>query len=83
MTNNDERAVLITGASTGIGRACALYLDHLGFRVCAGFRKEADASLLRRDASNRLKPVYLDVALSDSIEAALGVVQRAVQGPVP
>ena len=41
------RSVLVTGASTGIGRATALRLDASGWRVFAGVRKEADAESLR------------------------------------
>jgi NADP-dependent 3-hydroxy acid dehydrogenase YdfG len=33
-------AVVVTGASTGIGKTCALHLDKLGFQVFAGVRKE-------------------------------------------
>ena len=39
-------AVVITGASTGIGRACALRLDRAGFDVFAGVRKHADGEAL-------------------------------------
>ena len=43
-----QGTVLVTGASTGIGRACALSLDALGLRVFAGVRKSGDGESLRR-----------------------------------
>jgi NAD(P)-dependent dehydrogenase (short-subunit alcohol dehydrogenase family) len=64
------RSVLVTGASTGIGRATALRLDGAGWRVFAGVRKEADAESLRQDASPHLVPVILDVTESEQIAAA-------------
>lgn len=73
-----ERSVLITGASTGIGRACALHMDRLGWRVFAGVRKDADARSLRGEASPRLTPVRLDVTDSPSIRRARSTVERAV-----
>ena len=53
----EKRWILITGASTGIGEACALYLDKLGFNVFAGVRKESDAHSLKQKASKKLTPV--------------------------
>jgi NAD(P)-dependent dehydrogenase (short-subunit alcohol dehydrogenase family) len=72
------RAALITGASTGIGRATALRLDASGFRVFAGVRREQDAQALREAGSERLEPVRIDVADEASIDAAAGLVQEAV-----
>lgn len=63
-------AVVITGASTGIGRACALHLDRLGFRVFAGVRREIDGEALRETASTRLVPLMIDVTREESIAAA-------------
>jgi NAD(P)-dependent dehydrogenase (short-subunit alcohol dehydrogenase family) len=64
-------SVVITGASTGIGAACALALDKLNFRVFAGVRKRADGEALQAQASARLKPIQLDVTSANDIAAAL------------
>jgi len=63
-------SVLVTGASTGIGRATALHLDARGWRVFAGVRKEADADSLREAGSERLEPLRLDVTEPGQIAAA-------------
>jgi NAD(P)-dependent dehydrogenase (short-subunit alcohol dehydrogenase family) len=64
------KSAVITGASTGIGRATALYLDAKGWRVFAGVRKEADAQSLREGASERLTPLMLDVTDPEQIASA-------------
>jgi NAD(P)-dependent dehydrogenase (short-subunit alcohol dehydrogenase family) len=72
-------AILITGASTGIGRACALELDRRGLRVFAGVRSQTAGDELRASASSRLTPVLIDVtdaaliaAAAESVSIALG-----------
>ncbi|MCD4848611.1 MAG: SDR family NAD(P)-dependent oxidoreductase, partial [Candidatus Aegiribacteria sp.] len=55
----DSKAVVITGTSSGIGKACALHLDKLGFKVYAGVRKQADGDNLKEEASDRLSPIIL------------------------
>ena len=72
------KAVLVTGASTGIGQACAMHLDKLGFLVFAGIRKQADGDALRQRTSERLAPIFLDVTRSDTIAAAAETVTEAV-----
>lgn len=64
------KSVLITGASTGIGRASALRLDADGWRVFAGVRREEDAASLRAGASERLVPLMLDVTDDAQIAGA-------------
>ncbi|MCJ8013453.1 SDR family oxidoreductase [Paenibacillus sp. KQZ6P-2] len=71
-------AVVVTGASSGMGRACALYLDSHGFRVFAGVRKEKDADSLRQEASNQLTPLFIDVTDESSIASATSIVSEAV-----
>ena len=63
-------AFLVTGASSGIGRATALLLDRSGFQVFAGVRRGEQGEALRRQASERLTPILLDVTDQHSIEAA-------------
>ena len=64
------RSALVTGASTGIGRATALRLDAAGWRVFAGVRKDADAKALAEAGSDRLVPLILDVTDAEQIAAA-------------
>jgi NAD(P)-dependent dehydrogenase (short-subunit alcohol dehydrogenase family) len=72
-------AVLVTGASTGIGAACALGLDRLGMRVFAGVRRAADGAALQRQASSRLTAVAIDVTDAGSIAGAARTI-TAVMG---
>jgi NAD(P)-dependent dehydrogenase (short-subunit alcohol dehydrogenase family) len=78
MAGNESGAVVVTGASTGIGHATALHLDKKGYRVFAGVRKEADAKSLAEEGSDRLTPITIDVAKERSIASAKQKVQRAV-----
>lgn len=64
------RSALVTGSSTGIGRATALRLDRAGWRVFAGVRNGEDADSLSAAGSERLTPVMLDVTDDEAIEAA-------------
>lgn len=77
MADGSPGAVVVTGSSTGIGRACALELDRRGFAVFAGVRKEADAEALRAAGSDRLRPLIIDVTEPEQIAAAAGVVAEA------
>ena len=63
--------VLITGASTGIGKACALFLSKKGFHVFAGIRKSTDGQALLDETTGTLTPVQLDVTDASSIAAAV------------
>ena len=71
---------MITGASTGIGAACALHLDRLGWKVFAGVRRQADAEALKAQGSPRLTPIALEVTDTLSISTAASAVSGAV-GP--
>jgi len=80
MSIGDGKTVLITGASTGIGAACAVHLDRIGFTVLAGVRREHDGEALKRISSDRLIPVLLDVTDALSIQQARDLVSEQV-GP--
>ena len=66
--------VVITGASTGIGRATALRLARAGFDVLAGVRREEDGAALRAE-DGRIEPVLVDVTDAGQI-AGLAAARR-------
>ncbi|MGE0506890.1 MAG: SDR family oxidoreductase [Solirubrobacterales bacterium] len=74
------KAALVTGTSTGIGRATALALDRRGWQVFAGVRREEDAASLRAEGSERLAPLVLDVTSPEQIAAAAERVAAESEG---
>jgi NAD(P)-dependent dehydrogenase (short-subunit alcohol dehydrogenase family) len=79
MSIGDNRAVVITGASTGIGAACALHLDRLGFVVFAGVRKSEDGVALQKAGSDRLVPLELDVTDLTTIQKSHAIALEATK----
>jgi NAD(P)-dependent dehydrogenase (short-subunit alcohol dehydrogenase family) len=73
-----SRAVVVTGASSGIGRASVLELERLGFQVFAGVRKAADGDSLRAESRGNVTPVMIDVTDQESIRSASSQVGEAV-----
>jgi NAD(P)-dependent dehydrogenase (short-subunit alcohol dehydrogenase family) len=69
-------SVLVTGASSGIGRATAERLERAGWTVWAGVRDLADGSAVADGHSARLRPLELDVADEDSIATAFAEIER-------
>ncbi len=71
-------AILITGASSGIGRACAFTLAQAGYHIFAGVRKEMDAESLSQQSLPLLTPILLDVTDETSIAAAVSQVEETI-----
>lgn len=73
-------SVLITGASSGIGRACAVHLSRRGFRIFAGVRSVQDADSLQEESTGNITPVMLDVTDTSSIASAAERVAETTGG---
>jgi NAD(P)-dependent dehydrogenase (short-subunit alcohol dehydrogenase family) len=80
MSPEDRGAVLVTGSSTGIGRASALRLDRAGFQVFAGVRNRADAESLDKEGSERMEPVIIDVTDEGTIAATRERIEQVTGG---
>jgi NAD(P)-dependent dehydrogenase (short-subunit alcohol dehydrogenase family) len=65
-TSHENRLVVVSGASTGLGAATARELARRGFHVLAGVRRDSDAADLRAPG---IEPVILDITEPDHIEA--------------
>jgi NAD(P)-dependent dehydrogenase (short-subunit alcohol dehydrogenase family) len=75
-----SKSVVITGASSGLGRAAAIHLADLGYRVFAGVRTESSAGELSELSSTtgELIPVILDITDAASIARAGGFIDHRV-----
>ena len=76
--DDGQKAVLITGASTGIGRKTATLLAANGYFVYAGARKQSDLDAL--NAIENVKSVRLDVTIQADIDAAVKTVSDDGRG---
>ena len=74
----EKRAVLVTGASSGIGKRTTELLAKEGFYVYAGARKQKDLDML--NAIDGVEAVRLDVTMHDDIAAAVTQVKSGGRG---
>ena len=75
---DDQKSILVTGASTGIGRHLAESLAKEGYHVYAGARKDKDLKEL--DAIENITAVQLDVMKQDQVNAAVDMIAKKGTG---
>ncbi len=73
-----QKAVLVTGASTGIGRRVTERLAADGYFVYAGARKDTDLAALAK--LKNVQPVRLDVTQQEDIDAVVATITKAGRG---
>lgn len=74
----DQKAVLVTGASSGIGLAITEHLAAAGHFVYAGARKPED--IARLSAKDNVMGIRLDVTVQEEIDAAVELVREEGRG---
>lgn len=72
-----DKTAVVTGASTGIGRATARMLQARGWRVFPTVRNPTDFELLQGEG---FEPVELDLADADSVAHAAKTILELAQG---
>jgi hypothetical protein len=78
MTSSLDRAIVVTGASTGIGRAAVAKAVREGAHVFASVRKQADADSLRTEFGDAVTPLQFDVADEAGVRAGAAQVAEAL-----
>lgn len=78
--STSPNTIVITGASTGVGRATAEALLRRGYRVFGSVRRPADAAELQQALGPQFTPLLFDVTDAAAIAAAVAQVQAALAG---
>ena len=76
--DNQARSILVTGATTGIGRNLAEALAGEGYHVYAGAR--TDSEMAELSAIKNMTAVRLDVTKQDQIDAAVAMIRNKDTG---
>ncbi len=74
------KAVVITGASTGIGETTAKYLASHGFKVYGSVRKPEDGARLRQEIGGNFEPLIFDVTDEQAVHEAAKKVRADLNG---
>jgi NAD(P)-dependent dehydrogenase (short-subunit alcohol dehydrogenase family) len=74
------RSVVITGVSTGIGRAAAEVLAGKGFHIFGSVRRPGDAEALQAKLGDAFTPLVFDVTDAAGVQAAAAKVEAALAG---
>ena len=76
----EQRAVVVTGASTGIGLSIAKLFTARGWQVFGSVRKAADGERVRAELGERFTPLQFDVTDADAIDRAASLVHERLAG---
>lgn len=76
----EKRAVVVTGASTGIGFACVETLIAKGFFVFGSVRREADALRLKARFGDAFAPLLFDVTDAEATSTSAKIVEEWLAG---
>ncbi|BBY21760.1 SDR family NAD(P)-dependent oxidoreductase [Mycobacterium stomatepiae] len=71
-----QELIVVTGASTGMGKATAKELARRGFHVLAGVRRDADADALVAEGLEGLEPLILDITMESDVAAVADRIAR-------
>lgn len=77
---NSPKSVVITGASSGIGRASVALMSQAGWQVFATVRKAADQQKLQQVYGENVIPIVMDVQDESSIQAAAQQIATHLNG---
>lgn len=74
------KTVVVTGVSTGIGRAAAQVLLNKGFRVFGSVRKDTDAARLKSELGAHFTPLLFDITDPSAVADAADQVKGSLSG---
>jgi NAD(P)-dependent dehydrogenase (short-subunit alcohol dehydrogenase family) len=79
-TLESRQCVVITGAGSGIGNACAILLGKAGWNVFAGVRTQVDVDRIQQDPPQNVTPIQMDIISQASLQRAAQIITEKLEG---